>query len=74
MQETILYRETLEMISFLVTKVMMISLDILEMTKYTVVMERTQFMEIILSMVLNSQYITACLGMTNFLVELAMIL
>ena len=74
MQETILYRETLEMISFLVTKVMMISLDILEMTKYTVVMERTQFMEIILSMVLNSQYITACLGMTNFLVELTMIL
>ena len=74
MQETILYRETLEMISFLVTKVMMISLGILEMTKYTVVMERTQFMEIILSMVLNSQYITACLGMTNFLVELTMIL
>ena len=74
MQEMILYRETLEMISFLVTKVMMVSLGIMEMTRYTVVMERTQFMEIILSMVLNTQYLTACLGMTNFLVEQTMIL
>ena len=73
MQEMILYRETLEMISFLVTKVMIISLGILETTRYTVVMERTQFMEIILSMVLKTLNSTTCLGMTNFLVEQALI-